>query len=201
MGVVDDAVAAIHAGRPVVMPFDTVYGLCTTAYRSDPARRLARLKGRDERMPCALVACDLDFLFECVPELRGRAGVVARAVLPGPFTLVLSNPARRFAWLAGSRPETIGVRVPDLEGDPAAVLGRVGAVAATSANLHGLPDARSLAEVPDGIREACAAVIDGGELPGAPSTVIDFSGPEPVVLREGAAPAAEALARVSALAT
>jgi len=200
MGAVDGAVAAIRAGKPVVLPFDTVYGLCTTAYRSDPVRRLARLKGRDEALPCALVASDLDLLFECVPELRGRAGVIARALLPGPYTLVLANPARRFAWLAGSRPDTIGVRVPVLARDAAAVLARVGAVAATSANLHGRPDARSLAEVPEEIRSACAALIDGGDLPGTASTVIDFTGPEPVVLREGAAPAAEALQRVAALA-
>ena len=74
---------------------------------------------------------------------------------------------------------------------------RSGAVAATSANLHAGPDPRRLDDVPDEILSAVAAVVDGGELPGTPSTVIDLTGAEPVVLREGAVPAAEALARVA----
>jgi L-threonylcarbamoyladenylate synthase len=186
MDVVDAAVQAIQAGKPVVLPTDTVYGLCTTPYREEPVRRLFELKGRAVSQPMALVAADLDYLLECVPELRGRAATIAREILPGPYTLVLSNPARRYRWLSGDRPDTIGVRVPTLEGDAAAVLERVGALAATSANLHGQADPRRLEDVPAEIREACAALVDGGELPGIPSTVIDFTGVEPVVLREGA---------------
>lgn len=197
MTAVDEAVVAIRAGRPVILPTDTVYGLCATPYREAPVRRLYRLKGRPETMPTALLACDLELLLECVPELRGRSGRIARALLPGPYTLVLPNPARRFRWLTGDRPEAIGVRVPELAGDAAEVLRQAGAVAATSANLHGGPDPRRLEEVPEEIRAACAAVLDGGELRGVPSTVLDLTGPEPVVVREGAVPAAEALARLA----
>jgi L-threonylcarbamoyladenylate synthase len=71
----------------------------------------------------------------------------------------------------------------------------VGAVAATSANLAGGPDPRLLDEVPRELREAAVAEIDGGELPGTPSTVIDFTTPEPRVLREGAGAVEAALAR------
>jgi L-threonylcarbamoyladenylate synthase len=198
--VIDEAVEAIRAGKPVVLPADTVYGLATTPYRSDPVLRLARLKGRDELQPIALLAESVEFVFECVPELRGRSGAIMRALLPGPYTLVLPNPARRFRWLAGVRPDTIGVRVPELVGPGAEVLARVGAVAATSANGHGGDDVRRLDDLPEAMRAACAALVDGGELPGTPSTVIDFTGAEPVVLRHGAAPAAEALERVSELA-
>lgn len=197
MDVIEQAVAAIRDGELAVLPTDTVYGLCATPYTSAPAERLCRLKGRPESLPIALLACDLDMLFECVPELRGRSGTIARALLPGPYTLVLGNPAKRFRWLTGSRPETIGVRVPDLTGDARAVLDRVGAVIATSANLHGGPEPRRLDDVPEGIR-AAAVVVAGGELPGTPSTVLDFTGPEPVVLREGAAPSAGALELVFA---
>ena len=77
------------------------------------------------------------------------------------------------------------------------MLDRLGAVAATSANLHGEPDPRRLDEVPSAILDAVAATVDGGELPGAPSTVIDLTGPEPRVLRAGAVPADEALARLA----
>jgi L-threonylcarbamoyladenylate synthase len=76
------------------------------------------------------------------------------------------------------------------------VVERAGVLASTSANLHGGPDPRRLADVPDELRSRVGAVVDGGELPGTPSTVVDLTGPEPVVLREGAVPADEALARV-----
>jgi L-threonylcarbamoyladenylate synthase len=196
---IEQAVEAIRAGQPVVLPTDTVYGLCTTPYRSEPVERLARLKGRDDVQPIAVLAESVELLFECVPELRGRSGEIVRSLLPGPYTLILPNPARRFRWLTGSRPDTIGVRVPELTGPAADVLTRVRAVAATSANTHGGPDPRNLADVPAEIREAAAAVVDGGELPGTPSTVLDFTGPRAVVVREGAAPAAEALERVRAV--
>jgi L-threonylcarbamoyladenylate synthase len=185
MGVVDDA---------VILPTDTVYGLCAWPYAEEPVRRMYRLKGRNEAQPTAIVAPDLEMLFECVPELRGRAGTIARALLPGPYTLVFANPAQRFRWLTGSDPEKIGVRVPDLRGDAKTVLERGGAVAATSANLPGGPDPRRLDDVPAELRAGAAAVVDGGELPGTASTVIDFSGSEPVVLREGAGDVGQALA-------
>jgi L-threonylcarbamoyladenylate synthase len=194
--VVDAAVTAIQAGEIVVLPTDTVYGLCTGPYREEPARRMYRLKGRDETTPTALICSDVEMLFECVPELRGKAGRLARALLPGPYTLVFANPARRYRWLTGSLSDTIGVRVPELPEPSRSVLQRVGAVAATSANLTGGPDPRRVEDIPADIREACAVLLDAGELPGIPSTVLDLSGPEPKVIREGAVPAAEALAQV-----
>lgn len=193
---VDEAIAAIRAGEPVVLPTDTVYGLCVAPYAQEPAVKLYSLKGRDPAEPVALLAADLDMLLECVPELRGRSATIARALLPGPLTLVLPNPARRFPWLTGDRPDTIGVRVPELPADSRAVVDSVGAVAATSANRSGEPDPRRLEEVPEEMRTACVC-LNGGDLPGTPSTVIDFTGPEPVVVREGAAPASEALERAS----
>jgi L-threonylcarbamoyladenylate synthase len=193
---VEAAVAAIRAGRPVVLPTDTVYGLCASPYREEPIRGLYRLKGRGEEQPTALVAAELDFLLECVPELRGRSAVLARALLPGPYTLILPNPARRFRWLTGTRPETIGVRVPVLTGVAREVLDQAGAIAATSANEPGGRDPRTLQAVPQALRAGCGAVVDGGELPGVPSTVLDLTGPEPRVVREGAVSAAEALARL-----
>jgi L-threonylcarbamoyladenylate synthase len=192
---IDAAVTGLRAGKPVVLPTDTVYGLCANAYVEAPVRRALALKGRGSEQPAALLAADVGMLFECVPELRGRAGVIVRALLPGPYTLVLPNPGRRFRWLTGVRPDTIGVRVADVPPPARSVLDRVGAVMATSANLTGGPDPVRLEDVPDEIRRACAAALDAGELPGLPSTVIDFTGDEPAVLREGAAPSAEAIQR------
>jgi L-threonylcarbamoyladenylate synthase len=198
MGAVEEAVSALRTGQVVVLPTDTVYGLAAAPYREAPVRKIFRLKQRPETMPIALVATSVDFLLECVPELRGRDATVARALLPGPYTLVLRNSARSYRWLTGDRPDTIGVRVPELVGDAAAVLDQLGAVAATSANLHGGPDPRTLADVPEQIRAAAGAVVEGGKLPGTASTVIDFTGLEPRVIREGAVPAADAIDRVFA---
>ena len=194
-----DAVEALRAGKPVILPTDTVYGLAVTAERSEPTERMYRLKGRDMLKPSALVTADLDTLLALVPELRGRAGEIARALLPGPYTLILPNPAGRYRWITGETPDALGVRVPDLPDVARRVVEAAGAIVATSANLAGGRDPRTVAEVPQELRDQVAAVVDAGELPGTPSTVIDFTGDEPRVLREGFAPADEALERVRAV--
>jgi L-threonylcarbamoyladenylate synthase len=194
--VIEEAIEAIRAGRPVVLPTDTVYGLCAEP-SADAALQVARLKGRNERQPLALLAQSVEALIELVPELPQRS---LRALLPGPFTLILPNPARRLPWLTGDDPEAIGVRVAIISGPGAEVLAEVGAVLATSANLHGGPDPRRLEDVPDEIRRGCGALVDGGELPGTPSTVLDLTAPEPRVVREGAVPATEAIERLLAAA-
>jgi L-threonylcarbamoyladenylate synthase len=187
---VEEAVAAIGNGRPVVLPTDTVYGLCSSPLA--PAS-LSRLKQRTSDQPIALLAAQVEILLEFVPELPEN---VLRSLLPGRLTLIFPNPEQRFPLLAGSRSDTIGVRVPKLRAASQRIVTRVGAVAATSANLHGAPDPRRLDEVPEEIR-AQAVLVDGGELPGTPSTVVDLTGPEPRILREGAVPAAEVLGRLA----
>jgi L-threonylcarbamoyladenylate synthase len=190
---VNEVEAALRAGRPVVLPFDTVYGLAAEPHHEESTRRLYELKGRPARQPTALVAASVAALLELLPELDTT---LAWHLLPGPVTLVVPNPAHRFPWLTGESPDTLGVRVPDLSGVTHDVVQRVGAVVATSANLPGGPDPRRLDEVPDTIRAGAAAVVDGGEVPGTPSTVVDLTGDEPRVLREGAVAAAEIEARV-----
>jgi L-threonylcarbamoyladenylate synthase len=124
--------------------------------------------------------------------------VIARAILPGPYTLVFRNPARRYRWLTGLNPDAIGIRIPEFEGPGREVLDRASALMATSANIHGAREPKTLAEVAEVIRAGSGAVVDGGEVPGVPSTVIDFTGAEPRVLREGAASGAEAIERALA---
>jgi L-threonylcarbamoyladenylate synthase len=166
------AVAALRAGQAVILPTDTVYGLCALPEHEDV---LYELKGRDRSKPVALLAADLDALVAAVPGLD-RA--VLERYLPGPYTLVVGEPP-------------VGVRVPQLPRGAAAVVRSVGVVAATSANLSGGPDPRRVEDVPEQIRVACGAIVDAGELPGVPSTVIDLTGAEPRVLRPGAGPLPE----------
>jgi L-threonylcarbamoyladenylate synthase len=161
----DDAVAALRAGRPVILPTDTVYGLCALPEHEDV---LYELKGRDRSKPVALLAADVDALVAAVSDLDRS---VLERYLPGSFTLVFG---------------AIGVRVPDVPPSAAAVVREVGIVAATSANASGGPDPRSVEDVPEEIRAACGAIVDAGELPGVPSTVIDLTSGGPRVLRRGA---------------
>jgi L-threonylcarbamoyladenylate synthase len=127
-----------------------------------------------------------------MPELERVLSTSARRLLPGPVTLVVPNPARRYRWLCGTDPSRIGLRVPVLHPALAAAIDAVGAVAATSANLAGGVDPSSLEDVPAELRDGVAVELDAGPTPGAtPSTVIDLTGPEPVVLRRGALSEAE----------
>jgi L-threonylcarbamoyladenylate synthase len=173
-----------------VLPTDTVYGLCADASSPLACLEAFALKGRPERQPAALLCEDVETLLDRVPELPER---LVRELLPGAYTLVFSNPGQRYSWLAE---ETIGVRVPRLPDVAAVVVRAIGAVMATSANLHGESDPRTLDDVPEEVSVGCGALVDAGALPGVPSTVLDLTGAEPRVLREGAVPAAEALAHV-----
>lgn len=189
-----DAVAALRRGLPVLLPTDTVYGLASAAGEA-AARRLYELKGRSRTQPTAILAATVDALLDAVPELDREP--LAR-LLPGPYTLVLPNPAHRFPWLTGGEPGPIGVRVPVLPEATRAIVAALGVVLATSANDPGGPNPVSLDDVPRRIRAGCGAELDLGPLPGTPSTVVDLSGPKPRILREGAVPAAEALDRLGA---
>jgi L-threonylcarbamoyladenylate synthase len=161
---VNEAVAALRAGQAVILPTDTVYGLCALPEHEE---LLYELKGRDRSKPVALIAADI----EALPGDLDRA--ILERYFPGPYTLVF---------------EGAGVRVPNLPPGAAEVVREVGVVAATSANLSGGPDSRRVEDVPEEIRAACGAIVDAGELPGTPSTVIDFRGDDPVMLRQGAGP-------------
>ena len=195
MSEVDAAVAALQAGRPIVLPFDTVYGLVAVAEHERNVRTMYTLKGRVPTQPSALVAATVEQLLGAVPELRDTDAV--RALLPGPFTVILRNPARRFPWLTGESPDTIGVRVPQLPRETSAVVRRAGVVVATSANEPGGPDPATLEEVPVRIRAGAGVAIDGGRVPGTSSTVVDLTADEPKILREGAVPVSEVLARLA----
>jgi L-threonylcarbamoyladenylate synthase len=188
-------IEALRVGLPVVLPFDTVYGLAAEPNDEASTRRLYELKGRPEQQPTALVAASVDHLRALLPEVDMES---AWHLLPGPFTFVVPNPRHRFPWLTGANPDALGVRVPELPAATRKAVASVGAVVATSANLPGGPDPRRLEDVPEQIRAGAAAVLDGGEVPGTPSTVVDLTGPAPRILREGAVPAEEVLRRLQA---
>ena len=196
---VELAIAALRSGELVVVPTDTVYGLAGRGDSADAAHALYLAKRRSRIQPTALLFSSLDTLLDRLPELPDEARMAAGALLPGAVTLVLPNPGRRYAWLNAERPDTIGVRVPALDGPGREVLDAVEVLVATSANLPGGTDPRRVADLPREIVEAVSVVVDAGDLPGTPSTVVDLTGTEPRVLREGAVPAGQALARIHAV--
>lgn len=185
MGVIEDAVAALKAGDLVVLPTDTVYGLCAPVRDAAAVGRIDELKKRPSQA-IALLAASTEVLLEYVPELRVGWKGLLEEVLPGPYTLVLPNSERRLPRLSPGWEETIGVRVPVLPEPARMVLEQFGAVAASSANHHGQPNPGSIGDIPEEILAAVGAVVDAGELLGTPSTVIDLTGAVPRVLRKGA---------------
>lgn len=187
---------ALRDGALAILPTDTVYGIGCAAGHREACQRLYACKSRPPEQPTALVLGSVAGLLEDVlPELTGRVAVLCRRVLPGPVTLIVPNPAGRFPHLCGATPERIGVRVPVLVPGVALLADAVGGLALTSANLRGEPPPARLADVPADLRRLCAVQIDGGELAGAASSVIDVTGREPVLIRAGA-DAESALARL-----
>ena len=192
----DDAATfsrCISVGGVAVFPSDTVYGLACEPDTKDAVQRLYMLKRRRPDKPAAVMFFALDLALAALPELGPRTRGALDALLPGAVTLLLPNPARRFplaCGVGGDGIETLGLRVPAWP--PAlAALGDVSwPVLQTSANVAGGPDARRLEDVPEAIRARADLVLDGGELPGTPSTVVDLRGFERdgrwSVVREGA---------------
>jgi tRNA threonylcarbamoyl adenosine modification protein (Sua5/YciO/YrdC/YwlC family) len=176
---------ALRAGELAILPTDTVYGIGCAAALPDACRRLYALKSRPPEQPTALVLGSVGGLLAALPELPAEAADRCRRALPGPLTLVVQNPGGRFAHLCGATPDRIGVRVPVLLPAVARLADAVGGLALTSANLRGDAAPARLEDVPAGLAAECAVVIDGGAIAGSPSSVIDVTGVEPVLLRDG----------------
>lgn len=199
-----DAFERVVAGGGIaVFPADTVYGLAADPEQPEAVRRLSELKRRDPAQPSAVMFFSVESALVALQELGPRTRAAFERLLPGPLTFVIANPQGRYPLACGPDPSRLGVRVPALEG-PLAPLTAVGRpVLQSSANLHGGPDPRRLADVPDAIRAAADLVLDGGALPGVASTVVDISclddDGEFAVLREGAVPADDLSRALSAL--
>jgi L-threonylcarbamoyladenylate synthase len=193
----------IAVGGLVVFPADTVYGLACEPDSKEAVQRLYLLKRRRPDKPAAVMFFALDLALAALPELGPRTAGALRALLPGAVTVLLPNPAERFPLACGPDPRTLGLRVPAWPPALAALAEVRWPVLQSSANASGGPDARRLDDVPESLRRRADLVLDGGELPGTPSTVVDLRDFELdarwTIVREGAvAPADIAAALVSA---
>jgi len=175
----------MSVGGVAVFPADTVYGLACDVQNREAVERLYRIKRRSPAKPSAVMFFDVELALAALPELGPRTRSALERLLPGPVTVLLPNPAGRFPLACGDDPVTLGLRVVEVS----ALAGVSWPVLQSSANLAGGPDARRLGEVPEPVRRAVDLVIDGGELPGTPSTVVDLrsyeSDGEWRIVREG----------------
>jgi L-threonylcarbamoyladenylate synthase len=190
----------IAVGGIAVFPADTVYGLACEPDTKDAVQRLYMLKRRRPDKPAAVMFFALDLALAALPELGPRTTGALHALLPGPVTALLPNPAARFALACGPEPHVLGLRVPSWPPALAALADVRWPVLQSSANAAGGPDARRLEEVPEDIRAHADLVLDGGELPGTPSTVVDLRTFEAQgawsIAREGAMSVTELSARL-----
>ncbi len=187
--------ATIGAGGIAVFPADGLYGLACDPLRADAIKRIHELKGRDDGKPSAVLFFSPLILRELVGSVGERTRSALSALLPGPVTAVVHNPEHRYPLACREDPERLGIRL---------IEGPLGGVATplfqTSANVSGEPAPARFGEVPAKIMNGVDLAIDGAELTGTPSTVIDIAelelGGDWRILREGGLPAAEVKQRL-----
>ena len=175
----------IAGGGVAVFPADGLYGLACDPLDANAISKIHRLKGRDDGKPSAVMYFSPLAIRELLSGLGPRTKAVASALLPGPVTLVVDNPHRRYPLACREDHERLGVR---LIGGPLA--GTMCPIFQTSANCSGEPPPARFEDVPESILAGVDLAIDGGELPGLPSTVIDVASIDADgswrVLRDGA---------------
>jgi L-threonylcarbamoyladenylate synthase len=174
----------IAEGGVAVFPADGLYGLACDPLDAAAIERIHRIKGRDDGKPSAVLYFSPLAMRELVEGFGPRARETVGALLPGPVTLVLANPQRRYPLACREDPERLGVR---LIGGPLA--GAMCPLFQTSANVSGEPAPSTFADVPPEVIDGADLAIDGGALTGLPSTVVDLTGIDTggkwEVLREG----------------
>jgi L-threonylcarbamoyladenylate synthase len=166
----------IAVGGVALFPADTVYGLATEPDSREGIERLYRLKGRRPDRPAAVMFFDTERALEALPELPTTTKAAAMRLLPGGVTLLLPNEAHRYPRACEPNRNVLGLRVPSLTAKLAPLQHMPWPVLQSSANRSGEADARRVEEVDEGIRAGVDLILDAGELPGMPSTVVDLTG-------------------------
>jgi L-threonylcarbamoyladenylate synthase len=181
----------MSVGGVALFPADTVYGLATEPDSAEGVGRLYALKGRRPDRPAAVMFFALEPALAALPELPAATRDAVERLLPGGVTLLLPNPARRFPLACADTPEVLGLRVPALDGALAPLAAVRWPVLQSSANRSGEAEARKVEEVDPSVRAGVDVILDGGELPGTPSTVVDLTAYDRgswEIVREGAVP-------------
>jgi L-threonylcarbamoyladenylate synthase len=177
----------VGEGGVAIFPADTLYGLACDPLDAGAVERINSIKGREEGKPSAVMYFSPLAMRELVSGLGERSRQAVSQLLPGPVTLVIANPERRYPLATPDDPERLGVRL--IEGP---LVGAMTPILQSSANRSGAPAPRTYEEIDADVLAAADVAIDGGELIGAPSTVVDISELDSAgsweILREGALP-------------
>ena len=177
----------VSGGGVAVFPADGLYGLACDPSNAAAIGRIHHLKGRDDGKPSAVMYFSPLAIRELLSDLGPRTRDAAGSLLPGPVTLVIANPSHRYPLACREDPERLGVRL--IKGP---LGGAMTPIFQTSANLSGEPAPSSFDDLAAEIIAGADLAIDGGELTGSPSTVVDItkldSTGEWRVLREGGLP-------------
>lgn len=168
------AAEAVAAGKCVVLPTDTVYGIGADPFRVLSVKRLLDAKQRDEQMPPPVLIAEPSMLRVFTTDVPQSAKLLAEKFWPGPLTLILKA-QKSLNLKIGETGGTVAVRVPDND-HARALLRRTGPLAVSSANLHGQPPAIDCGQAREALGEAVEVYLDGGATPGpTPSTIVDFT--------------------------
>jgi L-threonylcarbamoyladenylate synthase len=181
-----EAVRAIRRGGVIAMPTDTLYGLGVDPFRADAVARVFHVKGRSAERALPLLAADAAQVIEHIGALPPLAARLASCFWPGPLTLLVAAPAALAAGVSGDTGK-VGIRVPAHR--VARTLCRACGVpvTATSANVSGEGPSADPDEVARALGSRIDVLVDAGITPGGPpSTIVDATGEEPVLVRTGA---------------
>ncbi len=180
-----NAEEALRAGQVVLVPTDTVYGVAVDPTVPGATQRLFDLKGRGREVPIAVLVADADQAWAlAATPVPPAARALADRHWPGALTIVFGRAADWDADLGDDR-ATVGLRCPDHDGTRA-LCRAVGPLATSSANRHGLPTPAGFADIVALFGDGLTVAIDGGELSGLASTVVDCTVYPPRIIREGA---------------
>jgi L-threonylcarbamoyladenylate synthase len=160
----------ISAGGVAVFPADGLYGLACDPLDAGAIAKIHRLKGRDDGKPSAVMYFSPLAMRELVAELGPRTAGFVSVLMPGPVTLIVANPKRRYPLACRADRGRLGIRL--ISGQLA---GTMTPVFQTSANFSGEYAPARFEQVPQEIVDGADLAIDGGELPGIPSTVVDIA--------------------------
>jgi L-threonylcarbamoyladenylate synthase len=167
--VLDELANVLLAGGVALLPTDTIYGLHAIASDAQAIARIRAMKGRDGDKPFVIIAASIE-------QLRTLGAIVPdqlSGIWPAPLTAILV-----------SGETTIAARIPDLEW-LRTLLDRTGPLVSTSANRSGEPPVTSPEALADDLQNGLDALLDQGPREGKPSTIVDFTGAEPKLIREG----------------
>ena len=181
----DAAATALRRGELAVVPTDTVYGVAADAFNPAAVDALLAAKGRGRDMPVPVLVANREMLVAIVGELSSSAQALLDAFWPGALTVVVRH-TPHLSWDLGEARGTVAVRMPD---DPLAteLITRTGPLAVSSANRSGHPPATTMLDARLQLGASVAVYLDGGPRPSAvPSSIVDLTGEQPRLLREGA---------------